>query len=874
MRGGKRGAAGTDRGGRPDPRRGAASRPLPPAGLPAGLPTDGHPVSRVPRPDGELDRLRAAWEPPKGWRGIGSVNNVFIGKLYIATAFLFLLLGGLLALLMRAQLAAPGLTLVSAPVFQQLFTMHGTVMMFLFAVPMVEALAVYLLPNMLGARDLPFPRLSAYAFWAYAIGGLCFYATLFWQLAPDAGWFMYPPLSGATYSPGLNSDFWLLGIGFIEISAIAGAIELITGILMTRAPGMSLRRMPVYAWAMLVVGLMIVLAFPAVIAGTALLEIERAFDWPIFDPTRGGDPLIWQHLFWFFGHPEVYIIFLPAAGLISTMLPALTRTPLVGRDAVVVALCGVGALSFLLWAHHMFTAGLGGLGLSLVSLFSVAIAIPGALQIFAWIATLWRGQLQWTTATWFMIGFLVTFVLGGLTGVMLALLPFDWQAHDTYFVVAHLHYVLIGGMVFPMFAGLYHWLPVWRGRMMSERCGRWVFWLMFVGFHVTFFPMHLAGLLGMPRRVHTYDAGFGLELPNLISSIGAVGIAAGMALFVVDFIRSQRGPQKDHQDPWRSPTLEWLPNEQYGTRSIPQVASHEPLWHRPELHQEVEAGAHWLPGTITGGRETLLTTPMSALPRRVVVLAGDSLWPVLAAVGTAAFFLLMTVKSTVGTVAGLLLALVSIWRWLWDTDRAPAQVDGEVADGVRLPLGAQGLSAPSWWATWIVIVVGASVLASMAFAHLHVAMALEVCPPPGAVLPTTAALLQVTAAYGVSFALMRTCGVGIGRRLLPRWRAIGLLPAFALAVAAFEYGRRVALPADRAPTADAWTGTLAALLGYQGVHLALLAVMAAFLGSRIVAGLARPRQQGTWDNVSLMWGWICLQGVLVMWWPVFVAWRG
>ncbi len=844
----------------------------PPASQPSSTPPQvARPDNRLPRPDGELARLRAAWSPPTGWRVVASVNNVFIGKLYIATAFVFLLLGGVLALLMRAQLAAPSQTLIDAPLFQQLFTMHGTVMMFLFAVPMVEAIAVFLLPNMLGARDLPFPRLSAYSYWMYAIGGLAFYATLFWQLAPDSGWFMYPPLSGARYSPGLNADFWLLGIGFIEISAIAGAIELITGTLMTRAPGMSLGRMPVYAWAMLVVGLMIVLAFPAVIAGTALLELERAFDWPIFDATRGGDPLLWQHLFWFFGHPEVYIIFLPAAGLVSTMVPALARTSLIGRHAVTAALIAIGAVSFLLWLHHMFTAGLGGLGLSLVSIFSVAIAIPGALQIFAWIGTLWRGRLMWTTATWFLVGFLVTFVLGGLTGVMLALLPIDWQVHDTYFVVAHFHYVLIGGMVLPMFAALYHWMPLWKGRALSERVGRWVFGLIFGGFHLTFFPMHLAGMLGMPRRVHTYPAGLGLELPNLLSSIGAVVIAAGVLLFLVDLVRSQRGPEQAHNDPWRSSTLEWLPSEAYGTRSIPHVEHHEPLWHRPELHEEVEAGAHWLPGTVTGGRETLITSPLRAHPLRVIVLARDSLWPFLAAIGTAAFFLLMTVKQVGGTVAGAVLTLVSIWAWLWQTDRAPAAEEAEAADGVLLPLGASGRQSPSFWGVVILIVVEATIFASMAFAHLHVAMRLDVCPPPGVGLAGATALWLQTLAFALSWLLVAAAGRGAWRAPVAAWRSALLLPAFALAAWAFHAGLASAWPSDRPPTLDAWTGTLAALHALQGVQIVVAALLALYYGVRIASGLIGPRQHATRESVVLLWGWICVQGAITVWWPRLVA---
>ncbi|RYY94159.1 MAG: cytochrome ubiquinol oxidase subunit I, partial [Comamonadaceae bacterium] len=410
----------------------------------------------LPRPDGEREALERAWESPKGWRLLSAVNNTNIGVFYIATAMLFFVLAGVLALVMRAQLALPDNTLVDAKTYNQLFTMHGTVMMFLFAVPIVEAVAVYLLPGMLGARDLPFPRLSAYAFWAYAIGGLAFFCTIFFGESPDGGWFMYPPLTGKEFSPGRGADWWLLGIGFIEISAIAGAIELIIGILFTRAPGMTLSKMPVFAWAMLVSALMIVFAFPAVIAATTLLELERAFDWPFFIAERGGDPILWQHLFWFFGHPEVYIIFLPAAGMVSMMVPTLAATPLVAYRGIVAALLAVGIVSFALWAHHMFTAGLGEVSLLIVSAASFIVAIPSGVQVFSWIATFWRGRVRADAPTLFLLGFHFIFVLGGLTGVMVAVLPFDWQAHDSYFIVAHLHYVLIGGMVFPVFAGFYY----------------------------------------------------------------------------------------------------------------------------------------------------------------------------------------------------------------------------------------------------------------------------------------------------------------------------------------------------------------------------------------------------------------------------------
>src|SRR5688572_8657065 len=380
----------------------------------------------LPRPRREREDLATIWASPKSWRIVTDVNNTVIGCFYVGTAMLFFLLAGVLALLMRLQLAVPSNTFLSQETYNQIFTMHGTVMMFLFAVPVVEAIGIVLLPQMLGARDQPFPRLGAFAFWAYFVGGLVFFSTLFFDLAPSGGWFMYPPLTSSQFSPGLGADFWLLGIGFIEISAIAGAIEIIVGVLRTRAPGMTLDRMPVFAWTMLIFAGMIVFAFPAVILATMLLELERAFGWPFFIAAKGGDPLLWQHLFWFFGHPEVYIIFLPAAGMVSMIVPTMARVPLVGYRLVVIALIATGFFSFGLWVHHMFTTGIPTVALGFFSAASMAVAVPGGIQVFAWIATIATGRLRMTAASLFVIGFLLIFTLGGLTGVMVAMVPFDW----------------------------------------------------------------------------------------------------------------------------------------------------------------------------------------------------------------------------------------------------------------------------------------------------------------------------------------------------------------------------------------------------------------------------------------------------------------
>ncbi len=819
----------------------------------------------LPRPAGELARLDNAWLAPTGWRIISAVNNTHVGLFYIGVSLLFFVLAGVLGLLIRAQLAVPDNTLLGPVTYNQVFTMHGTVMMFLFAVPLVEAISVYLLPGMIGSRDLPFPRLSAYAFWAYAVGGLVFFTTIFFGASPDGGWFMYPPLTSKEFSPGIGADWWLLGIGFIEISAIAGAIELIIGILFTRAPGMTLSRLPVYGWAMLVVALMIVFAFPAVIAGTTLLEVERAFDWPFFIADRGGDPVLWQHLFWFFGHPEVYIIFLPAAGLVSMMIPALTGRPLVGHRAVVIALVAVAVISFALWVHHMFTAGLGNFGLMLVSAASLSIAIPTAVQVFAWLATLWHGRLRWTGAALFIIGFLFIFVLGGLTGVMVAVLPFDWQVHDSYFIVAHLHYVLIGGLVFPMFAALYHWTPLVNGHRLSERLARWIFWLMFGGFNLAFFPMHVSGLLGMPRRVYTYADGIGLNLWNLLSSIGALIFGVAVLLFFIDAIRVWRRPSKDHGNPWNSGTLEWLPSGNYGHRSISQVDSRDPLWSRPNLPDEVAAGRHWLPGSVTGLRETLITSAWQAHPRHLIILPGDGWLPLLAGLGTAGFFLLMTVEMTVLSLLSGVLGVAATLSWLWNSDRPSGLSAAPVADDVTLPIGATGHRSHSWWAMVILLIVDATIFASFLFAHLHVSLRAEVCPPPGAARPVEAAawtciVVWLCAALPVIVA-RRWPLADLSNRC--RWLLSALLvAAFALAAIAMDLGLNAHLDAGLAPTTNAWSATIGILLGWQIFHLAVLGVMACFLIARVWCGHLGPRNRATLDNVALFWFYVVAQGVI------------
>ncbi|MGZ8216652.1 cbb3-type cytochrome c oxidase subunit I [Methylomagnum sp.] len=818
----------------------------------------------LPRPPEELATLKRVWRRPRGFHAITVVNNTYIGVYYIGTAFLFFLLAGVLALLMRTQLAVPENDFLSQSVYNQMFTMHGTVMMFLFAVPAMEALGILILPNMQAARDLPFPRLSAYAFWAYFVGGLAFFCTIFVDLAPNGGWFMYPPLTSYQYGPGDNSDFWLLGIGFIEISAIAGAIEIVVGVLLTRAPGMSLDKMPVYCWVMLVFAVMVMIAFPAVILGTALLELERAFHWPFFVAERGGDPLLWQHLFWFFGHPEVYIIFLPAAGMVSMIIPTMAQTPLVGYRLVVLALVGTGLLSFALWVHHMFAVGMPQLSMSYFSAASMAVSVPSGIQVFAWIATIAAGRLRLTVPSLFILGFLFIFMLGGLTGVMLAVVPFDWQAHDTYFIVAHLHYVLVGGMVFPLFAAFYYWMPYVSKRPLSERLGRWVCGLLFVGFNTAFFPMHITGLVGMPRRVYTYSAGLGWDGLNLVSTVGAYLIAVGVLLFLVDLARNFRlaGDEEGAGNVWNAGTLEWLPSGLYSSRSIPIVASREPLWDQPNLAKDVEAGRYYLPGAPTGTRETLITSPIEARPLYLLQMPGPGWSPVLAAFGTAAFFLLLTVKLVALALISGVFALAMIFLWVWDTDPGPNHPPVDIGGGLTVPVYATGSMSHSWWAVWVLILVSASTFACLVFSYFFLwTVGPEFWPKdparlPEASFPGAAALLSLLGSGLIAFASDQLAANRHGPVRL------ALLGAAVLLVGAFGaelYGHwRTGLR----PTDSSYGAVVYAVVSIQGFFIAVVATMALYTLVRSLAGRLDGVRRATFDNTRLFWHYTVVQGLL------------
>ena len=609
----------------------------------------------------EQEALERSWASQRGVIGfLSAVDHKRIGLRFIITALVFFALGGILAALMRIQLAVPENTFLGPDLYNQVFTMHGTTMMFLFAVPVFEGLAIYFIPLMIGARAIALPRLATYGYWIFLAGGTFLFVSFFLDMGPDNGWFSYVPLAGPEFAPGKRADVWAQLITFTEVSSLVVAIVIIVTIFKYRRPGMSLDRMPMFVWAELATNFMIIFAMPAVMMASTALILDRLVGTHFFNQAEGGDPILFQHLFWFFGHPEVYLIFLPAQGLMSTLIQTFSSRPVVGYVALVVALVTTAFMGFGLWVHHMFTIGLPEIGASFFTAASIMIAIPSGVQIFCWIATIWSGRVRLLTPMLYALGYFVIFIIGGMTGVMVAAVPLDLQVHDTYFVVAHLHYVLIGGAVFPLFGALHYWFPKMTGRMPSETLGRIGFGFLFIGFNLTFFPMHQLGLAGMTRRIYTYPPGLGWETLNLAATIGAVLMALAIMTVTVNAVRSLLAGEAAVENPWYAPTLEWSassPPRPYNFHPLPVVASRDPIWQDPPDLPIVV-------GIRSDRKEVLITRLLDALPDHRYHSVEPNIWPFFSALATTALFI-GSIFTPWAVVWGAIPLTVTLVLWFW-----------------------------------------------------------------------------------------------------------------------------------------------------------------------------------------------------------------
>jgi cytochrome c oxidase subunit I len=641
-------------------------------------------IEIVPGLDANEHRaLDLTWRRKPGLIGwFQTTNHKDIAVRYIVTAFVFFGLAGILAMLMRMQLAFPENTFIGPDLYNQLFTVHGTTMMFLFAVPITEAFGIYFVPLMVGTRNVALPRLNAFGYYVYLAGGILLYAGLFLNIGPDTGWFSYVPLAGPQFSPGKRVDFWAQMITLTEIAGLTTAVEIIVTVFKQRAVGMSLNRIPIFVWAMVVTSFMVIFAMPSVMLASGYLAMDRLahVNTHFFNPGEGGDALLYQHIFWFFGHPEVYIIFIPGTGFISTIIPTFARRRIFGYTAIVLALISTAFIGFGLWVHHMFATPVPELGQSFFTAASMIIAIPAGVQIFCWIATIWSGKPFLKTPLLWVGGFVAVFVFGGLSGIMLASVPIDLQVHDTFFVVAHFHYVLIGGMVFPLFGAIYYWFPKWTGRMLSESLGKWNFWLFFIGFNVTFFPMHQLGLHGMPRRVYTYVTETGWGPLNLLASTGAAIMAAAVLVFLWNVFWSRKRGAVAGDNPWGAATLEWAttsPPPSYNFLYLPTVRGRDALWDQPHISPVVA-------GVRSDIRQVLNTTMLEAAPDHLYEMAGDSYYPLLLAIPVSAT-IIVGIFTAWAFPIGAFVTFLAFIPWFWSgTEEAKQHKDKKYKRSLEL----------------------------------------------------------------------------------------------------------------------------------------------------------------------------------------------
>ena len=606
------------------------------------------------------------------WSWITTVDHKRIGILYGVTAFIFFLVAGVEAGVIRAQLAVPDNGFVSPDVFNQMFTMHATAMIFMAIMPLGAAFFNFVIPLAIGARDVAFPRLNAYSYWVFLFGALLMHSSFLVGQVPDAGWFSYANLTEKPYSAGQGIDFWAMGLQVLGVASLAAAFNFVVTIINMRAPGMSLMRMPLFVWMTLVTSILLVLAFPVITVGLIELSFDRLFGTHFFNTAGGGDPIMWQHLFWIFGHPEVYILILPAMGIVSEILPTFSRKPLFGYPVVVFSGIVIGIMGWAVWSHHMFTVGLGPVANSVFTITTMLIAVPTGVKIFNWIGTMWGGSIDFKSAMLFSVGFIALFIVGGLSGVSHAVSPSDNQQQDTYYIVAHIHYVLFGGSIFALFAGIYYWFPKITGKLLDETLGKINFWLLFIGMNITFFPMHYVGLNGMPRRIYTYSTEYGWDALNMISSLGYIVLFVGVLVFLVNFFKTVYAGQEAGHDPWDAPGLEW------------SIASPPPVYNFARIPQVLGQDHYWIVKRRAEAEGNPITGPEPYVDPETIHMPSPSYWPFVTAVGTvliaAGFFFefpLDYIKYPLPFVGGLI-AFVGVIGW---SNEPPAPESHHGAEG-------------------------------------------------------------------------------------------------------------------------------------------------------------------------------------------------
>ncbi len=798
------------------------------APIPSSRPPDD--VSGQSLESDEQKRLNKLWETPAtlyGW--LTTVDHKTLGIRYIITAFAFFAAGGIEALIMRMQLVKPDNHLVGPQAYNELFTMHGVTMMFLFIQPVLSGLSFYLTPLMIGARELAFPRLNSFSYYAFLFAGLLIYGSFLVSAAPNAGWFNYTPLASKQFNAGPNIDFYTIGLLFLGVATTAGAVNSVVSILKLRAPGMSLDRMPLFLWSSLTTSLAILMAMPALSASLIFLELERNWGFHFFDPNGGGSALLWQHLFWVFGHPWVYIVFLPATGMLSMIIPAFCRRPMIGHTIVALSTVMTGLIGFGVWVHHMFATGLPQLSIGFFAAASMTVSIPSAMTIAVWVVTLWYGRVVLTTPMLFALAFIAQFVIGGITGVMTAAVPFDWQATDTYFIVAHLHYVLAGGTLFGVMAALYYWFPKMSGRMLDEALGKWSFWLLFIGFNLTFFPMHISGLLGMPRRVYTYGAWENLALPNLLSTLGTFLQAVAILVLLVNILRSRKRGAVAGDNPWRAGTLEWMttsPPPEYNFLNAPLVKSRYPLWTK-----DVESGP-----ALSNDRLTASTSVLDAEFAGPVYLPEGSLWPVWVAVGLLVTCSALLARMNIVAVVGAVLTAFSVARWV----RPGSAVEGN-GDIAR-------------WGMVLLCVTEAALFAYFLAGYFYLGVVNSAWPPPGIEKPSLTLPLIMTLVLVSSSATLTVAdwAIGRGRTMLYRIGVVStvLLGSGFLTLQAIEYTGELK---HGGPTMHAYLSMFYTITGFHGVHVFVGLLLISWALLQELRGYVTSERPAYARNVSVYW---------------------